>query len=160
MYAVKVGLVLLLLSLYFWKEAYLPSLPVSQKDYVKELTAEFCISSTLHHVNIVETVDLVQDEAGRWCEVTEFCPGGDVYAAIKKGDVSPSEAEYCFKQISSGVGHAAAVQLECHWANTTEFLFVLSLVATSTNDFTSTASTSLKWVHNANRMLANTTSSG
>jgi hypothetical protein len=28
-------------------------------------------SSTLHHVNIVETVDLVQDEAGRWCEVME-----------------------------------------------------------------------------------------
>jgi hypothetical protein len=61
---------------------------------VKKLTAEFCIScvafllshvsclvltrvcyvcpsSTLHHVNIVETVDLVQDEAGRWCEVME-----------------------------------------------------------------------------------------
>ncbi|KAF8188307.1 hypothetical protein K438DRAFT_1972505 [Mycena galopus ATCC 62051] len=113
MYAVKVGLVLLLLSLYFWKEAYLPSLPVSrillstrtrtcidamqefrkrrktetEKDYVKELIAEF-------------------DEAGRWCEVMEFCPGGDVYAAIKKGGVSPSEAEYCFKQIS-GVGESA-----------------------------------------------------
>ncbi len=51
----------------------------------KKLTAEFCISSTLHHPNVVETVDLVQDESLNWCEVMEFCPGGDLYAAIKKG---------------------------------------------------------------------------
>ena len=57
----------------------------SEKEYVKKLTAEFCISSTLHHPNIVETVDLVQDENQHWCEVMEFCPGGDLYAAIKKG---------------------------------------------------------------------------
>ncbi|KAJ7909509.1 kinase-like domain-containing protein [Mycena leptocephala] len=77
----------------------------TEKEYVKKLTAEFCISSTLHHANIVETVDLVQDEQGRWCEVMEFCPGGDLYAAIKKGGMSPSEVECCFKQILSGVGY-------------------------------------------------------
>lgn len=72
---------------------------------MKKLTAEFCISSTLHHVNIVETVDLVQDENKHWCEVMEFCPGGDLYAAIKKGGMSPSEVECCFKQILSGVAY-------------------------------------------------------
>ncbi|KAJ7696376.1 kinase-like domain-containing protein [Mycena metata] len=77
----------------------------TEKEYVKKLTAEFCISSTLHHINIVETVDLVQDEQGRWCEVMEFCPGGDLYAAIKKGGMSPSEVECCFKQILEGVGY-------------------------------------------------------
>ncbi|KAJ7716235.1 Pkinase-domain-containing protein [Mycena maculata] len=77
----------------------------TEKEYVKKLTAEFCISSTLHHINVVETVDLVQDEQGRWCEVMEFCPGGDLYAAIKKGGMSPSEVECCFKQILSGVGY-------------------------------------------------------
>ncbi|KIM81745.1 hypothetical protein PILCRDRAFT_821096 [Piloderma croceum F 1598] len=77
----------------------------SEKEYVKKLTAEFCISSTLHHINIVETVDLVQDEAQHWCEVMEFCPGGDLYAAIKKGSMSPSEAECCFKQILTGVSY-------------------------------------------------------
>ncbi|KAF9162515.1 serine/threonine-protein kinase HAL4/sat4 [Actinomortierella ambigua] len=41
----------------------------SEKEYVKKLTSEFCISSTLHHENIVETVDLVQDEQQHWCEV-------------------------------------------------------------------------------------------
>ncbi|KAF9261959.1 Pkinase-domain-containing protein [Marasmius fiardii PR-910] len=75
----------------------------TEKDYVKKLTAEFCISSTLHHINIVETVDLVQDENHHWCEVMEFCPGGDLYAAIKKGGMSPSEVECCFKQILRGV---------------------------------------------------------
>ncbi|KAF8060839.1 other/HAL protein kinase [Lyophyllum atratum] len=75
----------------------------TEKEYVKKLTAEFCISSTLHHTNIVETVDLIKDENQHWCEVMEFCPGGDLYAAIKKGGMSPSEVECCFKQILNGV---------------------------------------------------------
>ncbi|KAF8320100.1 kinase-like protein [Clavulina sp. PMI_390] len=75
----------------------------TEKEYIKKLTAEFCISSTLHHINIVETVDLVQDEAHHWCEVMEYCPGGDLYAAIKKGQMSTSEIECCFKQLLSGV---------------------------------------------------------
>jgi hypothetical protein len=33
-----------------------------QKEYVKKLIAEFCISSTLDHENVVKTVDLIQDE--------------------------------------------------------------------------------------------------
>ena len=65
--------------------------------------AEFCISSSLHHVNIVETIDLVQDENKVWCEVMEFCPGRDLYAVIKKGHMSPREVECCFKQILTGV---------------------------------------------------------
>ncbi|XP_006455005.1 protein kinase [Agaricus bisporus var. bisporus H97] len=77
----------------------------SEKEYVKKLTAEFCISSTLHHPNVVETVDLVQDEAMHWCEVMEFCPGGDLYAGIKKGGMSPGEVECCFRQILSGVDY-------------------------------------------------------
>ncbi|KAF8631357.1 hypothetical protein AX15_002442 [Amanita polypyramis BW_CC] len=75
----------------------------TEKEYVKKLTAEFCISSALHHPNVVETVDLVQDEGQHWCEVMEFCPGGDLYAAIKKGGMSPGEVECCFKQILYGV---------------------------------------------------------
>jgi serine/threonine protein kinase len=77
----------------------------TEKEYVKKLTAEFCISSTLHHINVVETVDLVKDESQNWCEVMEFCPGGDLYAAIKKGGMSPSEVECCFKQILMGVAY-------------------------------------------------------
>jgi len=77
----------------------------TEKEYVKKLTAEFCISSTLHHINIVETVDLVQDENQHWCEVMEFCPGGDLYAAIKKGHMAPGEIECCFRQILLGISY-------------------------------------------------------
>lgn len=75
----------------------------TEKDYVKKLTSEFCISSTLHHINIVETVDLVQDEQQHWCEVMEYCPGGDLYAAIKKGGMSSAEVECTFKQTLHGI---------------------------------------------------------
>ncbi|KZT52168.1 Pkinase-domain-containing protein [Calocera cornea HHB12733] len=75
----------------------------TEKEYVKKLTAEFCISSTLHHINVVETVDLVQDEQHHWCEVMEYCAGGDLYAAIKKGGMSREEVECCFGQIMRGV---------------------------------------------------------
>lgn len=75
----------------------------TEKEYVKKLTSEFCISSTLHHINIVETVDLVQDENKHWCEVMEYCPGGDLYAAIKRGGMTQAEVECCFKQIINGI---------------------------------------------------------
>jgi protein-serine/threonine kinase len=77
----------------------------SEKEYVKKLTSEFCISSTLHHINVVETVDLVQDENRHWCEVMEFCPGGDLYAAIKRGDMGQPEIECCFKQTMHGIAY-------------------------------------------------------
>lgn len=77
----------------------------TEKDYVKKLTSEFCISSTLHHTNIVETVDLVQDESHHWCEVMEYCPGGDLYAAVKKGTMVPEEIDCYFKQILEGVSY-------------------------------------------------------
>ncbi|MCO5585527.1 hypothetical protein L7F22_039460 [Adiantum nelumboides] len=77
----------------------------TEKEYVKKLTSEFCISSTLHHINIVETVDLVQDENRHWCEVMEYCPGGDLYAAIKRGGMSQAVVECSFKQILSGIAY-------------------------------------------------------
>lgn len=77
----------------------------TEKEYVKKLTSEFCISSTLHHINIVETVDLVQDENKHWCEVMEYCSGGDLYAAIKRGGMSQGEVECCFKQILNGIAY-------------------------------------------------------
>jgi serine/threonine protein kinase len=63
------------------------------------------MSSTLHHPTVVETVDLVQDEAQAWCEVMEFCAGGYLYAAIRKGGMSAAEVECCFKQLLTGLGY-------------------------------------------------------
>ncbi|KAF8936553.1 Pkinase-domain-containing protein [Dissophora ornata] len=77
----------------------------TEKEYVKKLTSEFCISSTLHHENIVETVDLVQDEHQHWCEVMEYCSGGDLYNTIKQGHMSRIEIDCCFKQLIHGVAY-------------------------------------------------------
>ena len=77
----------------------------TEKEYVKKLTSEFCISSTLHHNNIIETVDLVKDENSHWCEVMEYCPGGDLYAAIKKGQLGDRLAVGFFKQILLGISY-------------------------------------------------------
>lgn len=54
---------------------------------------------------MVETVDLLQDQDDKWCEVMEFCPGGDLYAAIRRGSMSPAEVECCFKQLLTGVAY-------------------------------------------------------
>ncbi|RUP48669.1 kinase-like domain-containing protein [Jimgerdemannia flammicorona] len=77
----------------------------SEKDYIKKLTSEFCISSTLHHTNVVETVDLVQDDHQNYCTVMEYCPGGDLYNIIKSGHMSTVEIDCCFKQLILGVAY-------------------------------------------------------
>lgn len=44
----------------------------SEKEYMKKLTGEFCISSTFQHANVVETIDLVLDDQQRYCTVMEY----------------------------------------------------------------------------------------
>lgn len=44
----------------------------SQKDYMKKLTSEFCISSTFSHPNVIQTIDLVLDDRKRYCTVMEY----------------------------------------------------------------------------------------
>lgn len=44
----------------------------SDRSYMKRMTSEFCISSTLRHENVVKTLDLVIDEKGRYCAVMEY----------------------------------------------------------------------------------------
>ncbi|KAJ3174752.1 serine/threonine-protein kinase HAL4/sat4 [Irineochytrium annulatum] len=68
----------------------------TQKEYVKKLIAEFCISSTLDHPNVVKTVDLIQDEKRQWCVVMEFCAGGDLYARIHSGTLTDPDEINCF----------------------------------------------------------------
>ncbi|KAH8921228.1 Pkinase-domain-containing protein [Atractiella rhizophila] len=77
----------------------------SEREYIKKLTSEYCISSTLHHMNVVETVDLVQDENQHWCEVMEYCTGGDLYAAIKRGSMSQNVINSFFKQTITGLDY-------------------------------------------------------
>ncbi|KAK9456537.1 kinase domain-containing protein [Dipodascopsis uninucleata] len=76
----------------------------SQKKYTKRLTSEFCISSSLRHPNVIHTLDLIQDERGEYCEVMEFCAGGDLYTLIlSSGKLEAMEADCYFKQLMRGV---------------------------------------------------------
>ncbi|KAL1972054.1 hypothetical protein VTN31DRAFT_7273 [Thermomyces dupontii] len=74
------------------------------KRYQKRLTSEFCISSSLRHPNVIHTLDLLQDAKGDYCEVMEYCAGGDLYTLIlSAGKLDVAEADCFFKQLMRGV---------------------------------------------------------
>lgn len=75
----------------------------SLKEYSKKVTAEFCIGSTLHHGNIIETLDIVQ-EGPHWYEVMEYAPF-DLFAIVMTGKMTKEEVACSFKQILSGVAY-------------------------------------------------------
>lgn len=78
----------------------------SDKKYNRRLTSEFCISSSLKHMNIIDTLDLLKDAKGDYCEVMEFCSGGDLYTLIiASGKLEYAEADCIFKQIIRGVNY-------------------------------------------------------
>ncbi|KAJ3139967.1 serine/threonine-protein kinase HAL4/sat4 [Geranomyces variabilis] len=78
----------------------------TQKEYVKKLISEFCISSTLHHENVVTTVDLIQDEKHQWCVVMDYCAGGDLFERIRSGSLKESGEVNCYlKQLVQGVNY-------------------------------------------------------
>lgn len=79
----------------------------NEESFRERLMSEFCISSSLRHHNIIDTLDLMQDAHGGFCEVMEFCPGGDLYSLILSTGTGliPQEADCFFKQILRGVSY-------------------------------------------------------
>ena len=77
----------------------------SENNFNKRLTSEFCISSSLHDINIIHTLDLMKDARGEYCQVMEYCDGGDLYSLILSSDegLEQDEADCFFKQLVSGV---------------------------------------------------------
>ncbi|KAK7949675.1 hypothetical protein PG988_016314 [Apiospora saccharicola] len=76
----------------------------TEKKYSKRLTAEFCISSSLRHPNVIHTLDLLKDQKGDYCEVMEYCSGGDLYTLVlAAGKLEVQEADCYFKQMMRGV---------------------------------------------------------
>lgn len=72
--------------------------------FSKRLASEFCISSSLRHTNIIMTFDLFQDAKGDYCEVMEYCAGGDLFTLIiAAGKLEYLEADCFFKQLIRGV---------------------------------------------------------
>lgn len=81
----------------------------TEKDYSKKVTAEFCIGSTLHHGNIIETMDIIQ-EHHRWYEVMEYAPY-DLFATVMTGKMSREEIACSFLQIVNGVSYLHSMGL-------------------------------------------------
>lgn len=78
----------------------------NEQKYNRRLTSEFCISSSLKHINIINTLDLLKDAKGDFCEVMEFCSGGDLYTLIiAQGKLEYAEADCFFKQLIRGVNY-------------------------------------------------------
>lgn len=81
----------------------------SEKDYNKKVTAEFCVGSTLHHGNVIETLDIIQEKSN-WFEVMEYAPY-DLFACVMTGKMSREEVTCCFMQIMSGVEYVHSMGL-------------------------------------------------
>ncbi|KAK5167360.1 serine/threonine-protein kinase HAL4/sat4 [Saxophila tyrrhenica] len=74
------------------------------KKYSKRLNSEFCISSSLRHPNVIHTLDLLEDAKGDFCEVMEYCAGGDLYSLVlANGKLEVAEADCYFLQLMRGV---------------------------------------------------------
>lgn len=73
----------------------------TEKDYVKKVTAEFCIGSTLHHPNIIETLDLIQQDVNFY-EIMEYAPN-DLFNVVMSGMMSKEEIACCWRQLLNGL---------------------------------------------------------
>ncbi|CAO3651090.1 unnamed protein product [Cunninghamella echinulata] len=75
----------------------------NEKEYVKKVTAEFCIGSTLHHPNIIETLDIIQ-EGTNFYEIMEFAPN-DLFNIVMSGKMAREEIHCYWKQLLDGVSY-------------------------------------------------------
>lgn len=80
-----------------------------EREYNKKITAEYCVGSTLHHGNIIETMDIIQ-EKGIWYEVMEYAPY-DLFAIVMTGKMSRAEVNCCTMQILAGVEYLHSMGL-------------------------------------------------
>lgn len=72
--------------------------------YMRRLTSEFCIASSLKHTNVIQTMDLLQLHGDTYSEVMEYCAGGDMHSLIASADTLGEPESSCFfSQLINGV---------------------------------------------------------
>ena len=76
-----------------------------ERTYIKRLTAEYCIASTLHHENVIETLDMVFEPPHTY-SIMEYCPR-DLYALLTTSATPPDLAVlFCyFAQLCRGINY-------------------------------------------------------
>ncbi|KAF9177234.1 serine/threonine-protein kinase HAL4/sat4 [Haplosporangium sp. Z 767] len=74
--------------------------------YMRRLTSEFCIASSLHHINVIQTLDLLHLHGEYYSEVMEYCSGGDLYTLIVSANILDEKESDCFfAQLINGVAY-------------------------------------------------------
>ncbi|SCV05272.1 LANO_0H03840g1_1 [Lachancea nothofagi CBS 11611] len=81
----------------------------AKRDYVKKITSEYCIGTTLRHSNIIETVEIIYDN-NRILQVMEYCDY-DLFAIVMSNKMSYEEICCCFKQILTGIQYLHSMGL-------------------------------------------------
>ncbi|GAA5881932.1 hypothetical protein JCM16303_003473 [Sporobolomyces ruberrimus] len=96
-------------TVYAVKEFRAKRVGESEREYVKKVTAEFCIGSTLHHPNIIETLDIISDN-GHYYEVMQYAEF-DLFSIVMSGKMTRPEIYCVFKQIIDGVDYLHSMGL-------------------------------------------------
>ena len=79
----------------------------NEKEYVKKVTAEFCIGSTLHHTNVIETLDMVR-EGSVFYQIMEYAPN-DLFNIVMSGKMNNDEIACCWRQMLNGVEYLHSI---------------------------------------------------
>ncbi|KAG0169681.1 hypothetical protein DFQ28_008037 [Apophysomyces sp. BC1034] len=79
------------------------------KEYVKKLTAEFCIGSILQHPNIIQVYDIVQQDT-TFYEIMEYAPNG-LFSIVLSGQMSSNEIACCWRQLLNGLSYLQSMGL-------------------------------------------------
>ncbi|SCW02607.1 LAFE_0F10330g1_1 [Lachancea fermentati] len=117
----------------------------SPEKYSRRLTSEFCISSSLKHTNIIMTLDLFQDAKGDYCQVMEYCYGGDLFTLIvAAGKLEYLEADCFFKQLIRGVVYMHEMGV-CHRDLKPENLLLTSTGLLKITDFGNSECFRMAW---------------
>jgi protein-serine/threonine kinase len=121
----------------------------TERRYSKRLTSEFCISSSLRHPNVIHTLDLIQDAKGDYCEVMEYCAGGDLYTLVlSSGKLEVQEADCFFKQLMRGVNYLHEMGV-AHRDLKPENLLLTTRGALKITDFGNGECFRMAWEHEA-----------
>ncbi|KAI8604724.1 kinase-like domain-containing protein [Dissophora ornata] len=83
-----------------------PKATETHRKYLKKVCAEFCISTSMDHENIIKTIDLLRlDQFPEYCMVMEFAPGGDLFNLLTKSypPISLHEKHCLWRQLVNGV---------------------------------------------------------
>ncbi|KAG0046758.1 hypothetical protein BGZ83_008069 [Gryganskiella cystojenkinii] len=84
-----------------------------ERAYIKKITSEYCLGSTLHHPNIIQTLDIIQEKSSSspggsstdsFYEVMEFAKH-ELFTAVMSGAMERDEIACCFKGIAEGVAY-------------------------------------------------------